>query len=716
MDNQGMMGMGGQQQPMPQYQVQAPPLAPPEPEEEDDPVERETFRATQNVNLAEKMDDDLLTKIAQECKRGFDDDEQSRADWMRDNDEWMKLAQQVYEKKSFPWQNASNIKYPLLSTAALQFNARSYPTLVPADGKLVKTRLWGKDPSGEKAKKAERIATYMSWQFSEELPYWEEEMDKLLIATPIIGMMFKKTFYNSLTEKNDSVILFPENFVIDYWAKSIETCERYSEIIPMTPNRVKEKQLAEIYLDIDLGRPTGVDNNKMKRSSQSTVDFMTPHKIIEQHTWLDLDEDNLREPYIVTFDYTSAKILRISPRFTPEGIFLNSKGKPKRFKAECYYTKFPFIPNPDGSFYDLGFGALLGPLNEAANTTLNILVDSGHLATLNAGFIGKGLRLKMGDQPLKPGEFRSVNAVGDDLRKQIFPMPFKEPSAVLFQLLGMMIQAGKELASVAEIMVGKMPGQNTPATTTMATIEQGMKVFTAIYKRIYRALGKEYKKMFCLNGYYLDEATYGKVLDEPVGPKDFDEDVYDVCPTADPTATTQAEKLLKAQALMDLMGTGLIDPTKAVIRMLQAQEQPQWEELIPGMAETGQPSPPQEKPDPKLQAIQAKAQIDQQKAATDQQLAERRMQMEESSEAAKLEMKKEEQQVKLQAQIQKAKLEAGSKMQMSEIFAADAKTKAIQSALQGQQKLSQKDAEHRQKLSQEKQKSTQKNSKAGGKG
>lgn len=726
MPPQGPQGMGGAQSPgteQPQFEVPEVPLEPaqpemPDPEEE---AERETEIALNKVNLAKKKSEDELSMISMECKRGFSSDLDSMQDWLKDITEWSKLARQVREQKTFPWPDASNIKFPLISTAALQFSARAYPTLVPADGKLVKTKIYGKDPTGEKAAKGNRIATYMSWQLIEEIPHWEEEMDKLLIMNAVVGQTYKKTYYDPTCEKIQSCLVYPENFVIDYWTRDIENSMRYSEIHEMTKQKVEEYMRRGYFLDVDLGSPTGIKANpQAERTNPPPVnDFTTPYQIIEQHTWLDLDDDGLREPYIVWFEHDSGKILRIQVRYSPDDVYLDEKRKVVGFKSHCHFTKFGFIPNPDGSFFDMGFGHLLGPINEAVNTNINQLTDSGTLHNMQAGFIAKGLRLKMADTSWKPGEWKAVNATGDDLRKQIVPLPSKEPSTVLFQLLGMLITAGKELASVAEIFVGKMPGQNTPATTTMASIEQGMKVFTAIYKRIYRSLASEYKKIFYLNSYYLDPKTYSKVLDEPINPGDFNDDDYDICPSADPTATTQTEKLIKAQALMELMGTGLVDPQKVIMRVLEAQEQPNWEELIPGLQQTGQPTPPQEKPDPKLQAIQMKAETDaklgeakmaqmSQKAAMDQQTAEAKLQMEAQKNAEERAHKQE-----------MARLETSSKMQMNQIFAAEAKAKAITSVQEGQQKLQMNEAAHKQKLQQtkesQKSKQSQKKSSKSGK-
>lgn len=699
-----------QQSPV-QFQPQQAQLAPPVPEQqptEEDALKRESIVRAQNVNIAEELDDDELTKIGMDCKKGFDFDEESRKDWKDETLEWMKLAKQTRETKTFPWPNASNVKYPLISVAALQFNARAYPTLVPGDGKIVNSRVIGKDATGQKRQKGERIATFMSWQVTKDMDYWEEEMDKLLISIPIVGTVFKKTYYCPESNKTQSRLVYADNFVINFWAKSIEDSERYSEIIEKTKQDVKSLQLRGVYRKVDLGDPQA--GSKENGYTQNTDDFTAPYRIIEQHTWLDLDDDGLREPYIVTFHYDTGKVLRISARYDVEDIEVDEKGKPMGFKAQTYYTKFGFIPDPDGGFYDLGFGHLLGPINEAVNTITNQLVDAGTLANLQSGFIGKGLRMKMGDSPLKPGEWKAVNAVGDDIRKQLVPLPAKEPSSVLFQLLGSLITSGKELASVAEIMVGKMPGQNTPATTTMATIEQGMKVFTAIYKRIYRSLDKEFKKIFNLNGLYLDEKTYIDVLDEAVGPDDFDYKTYDVCPAADPTATTQSEKLMKAQALMELLNTGLLDPVKVVMRVLEAQEQPNWQELIPGLAETGQPQPPQEKPDPKLMAVQAKAQADQQKAQLDQAKAQQDMQMKLVEKQMDMTMKQREHELDMQHKQEINQMDAQSKALMNQIFMAEAESKAMVSAAEGQQKLRQNDEAFKQKQTQERQKSKQQGS------
>lgn len=606
----------------------------------------------ESTNIAENLDEDKLQEIGAQCKKGYEQDLESRKEWEQNIDEWTKLAIQAKEPKSYPWPKASNIKYPLLSTAAMQFAARAYPSLVPSDGRIVKSKVIGKDPTGEKQKKAEHTSIFVSYQLMDEMDDWEEEMDKLLIMLPIVGTMFKKTYWDKLTEKNCSKLVMPKNLVVNYWTRSLEQSERISEVIEMSKRLYQERVNAELFLDTDIGDP------KMPEDSHNapSIDSTTPYTFIEQHTFLDLDDDGYEEPYIVTFHRESGTVLRIVARFDELGLKVDNDGKVLFIEPIQYYTKFGFIPNPDGSFYDIGFGVLLGPINDSVNTLINQLVDAGSLSNLQSGFIGKGLRIKMGETRFQPGEWKSVNATADDLKKQILPLPVKEPSNVLFQLMGALITSGKELASVAEIFVGKMPGQNTPATTTMATIEQGMKVFTAVYKRIYRSLAKEYKKIYRLNEVYLNPQTYVELLDDNVNPNDFKAIGYDICPGADPSAISQTERLLKAQGLAELLPMGVLDPIEVVTRILEAQEQPNIQKLFhPQVQQTGQP--PQQ-PDPKAQELQMKMQADAQKAQLDQQQASFKSQLDQRDQQFTQAMKAQAQQHELALSDMKARMQA----------------------------------------------------------
>jgi chaperonin GroES len=568
--------------------------------EVDQPREASIRKMLESTNIAENLDEDKLREIGSRCKQGFEQDLESRKDWEQNIDEWTKLATQAKEMKTYPWPKASNIKYPLLSTAAMQFAARAYPSLLPSDGRVVKSKVIGKDPTGEKQKRAEHTSIYVSYQLMNEMEGWEEDMDKLLIMLPVVGTMFKKTYWDSLKERNCSKLVMPKNLVVNYWTKSMDEAERISEVIVMSKRLYQERVNAELFLDTDIGDPTMPADSHNAPANDAT----TPYSFVEQHTFLDLDDDGYEEPYIVTFHRESGTVLRIVARFDEQGLKVDNDDQVIYIEPIQYYTKFGFVPNPDGSFYDIGFGVLLGPINDSVNTLINQLVDAGSLSNLQSGFIGKGLRIKMGEARFQPGEWKSVNATADDLKKQILPLPVKEPSAVLFQLMGALITSGKELASVAEIFVGKMPGQNTPATTTMATIEQGMKVFTAVYKRIYRSLASEFKKIYRLNEVYLNPQTYVEVLDDNVNPNDFKAIGYDIVPGADPTAVSQTERLLKAQGLLELLPMGVLDPIEVVTRVLEAQEQPNVQKLFhQEVQQTGQP--PQQ-PDPKAQELQMK--------------------------------------------------------------------------------------------------------------
>lgn len=649
-----------------------------------------------STNIAESLDEQQLRKIGQDAFAGYDLDEQSRTDWVKHVDEWTKLAKQTIEPKTYPWVGASNVKYPLLSTAAMQFAARAYPSLVPSNGKIVNAKVVGKDPAGEKSKVAEAVSVYMSYQLLNEMKGWEEDMDKLLIMLPIVGTMFKKTYWDALNEENCSSLVMPKNLVINHWTRCLDDAERISEIIEMSPRKVKERQQSGLWLDIDFGR---APQPLMDKPGPSVVDDTTPYTFIEQHTFLDLDEDGYKEPYIVTFHKESKKVVRIVARFDKTTIKQDEKGKLRKIDPIQYYTKFGFIPNPDGGFYDIGFGVLLGPLNESVNTLINQLLDSGHLSTLQAGFIGKGLRIRMGDNRFIPGEWKAVNASGGDLKQQIMPLPTREPSNVLFQLMGSLITSGKELASVAEIFVGKMPGQNTPATTTMATIEQGMKVFTAVYKRLYRSLTEEFIKLARLNYLYLNPNTQVQDLEIEISDQDFDPKVHKIVPNADPTAVSQTEKLLKAQGLMELLPTGILDPVKVVQRILDAQEQPNWQELLnPQVAQTGQV--PQQ-PDPKMLELQMKGQMEQQKIGLQAQAQQHRMQLEERDKQVQLAMKQQEHQQEMQHRAELADLAAAEAVhkQRASMVVNHAATA---------QKLAHGEATHQQKLTHAEQAAKQK--------
>lgn len=622
------------------------------------------------LNMAEDIEDSKLAEIGISIVNWVDIDEEARRPWLQKNAEWLELACQVQKKKTYPWPDAANVKYPLLTTAAMQFGARAYPALVPGPN-LVQGIVIGRDDNGQKFESAQRIGRHMSYQLMFEMPDWEEDMDRLCLMIPIVGCLFKKTYHDPIKKQNVSELVQPTDLIIDYFARSVESATRKSHVIYKTKNEVRERVNAGLWLDQDLGEPqlgtaastetTQSSRDKINGTIEPQVTNATPYKFIECHCSWDLDEDGYDEPYIITVHYNSRKVVRIVPRFDMEGVEtrVDEKGKEVLVKITPieYFTKFGFIPNPDGSIYDLGFGLLLGGINESVNTLTNQLLDSGTLNNLQAGFLGRGIRIKSGGTRFSPGEWKPVDFVGDDIKKNIFPLPTKEPSAVLFSLLETLVTSGKELASVSEIFVGKMPGQNTPATTTMATIEQGLKVFTAIHKRLYRALGKEYQKLFRLNSIYMDEKDYF-TINEPQGPvgqevyrADYSPENISVKPNADPNVVSQSQKLMKVQSYGALLQLGTINPQVYTKRYLEAVECENIGEL---MQVEPQPNPEQQKVQAEMalkqQDAQLKAQVEQMKMQIKQQEAMMKQQMQEADlrmKAVEMQMKQREMQLDL---------------------------------------------------------------------
>lgn len=660
---------------------------------------QELFEST---NIADELDEDLLFKIGDFVYQGYQNDTQSLGDWEDNLEKWTKAALQVVDQKTFPWPNASNVKFPLLATAAMQFNARAYPTLVPASGKIVSCKTVGADPEGEKHKRAQRVSAHMSYQLVEEMDDWEDDQDKLLAILPIAGTCFKKTYWESDKQKNCSKLVLPKDLVINYWAKSIDDVERKTHRIEMSKRVLREKQLNGIFRDIKLQAPStqnlqGNDVNSAELKVPNE-DETTPYLILEQHTYYDLDEDGYPEPYIITIEETSKQVLRIVARFYPEGVQTNEDGKITSIKAIEYFTKYGFIPNPDGGFYDIGFGRLLGPINDSVDTLINQLIDAGSLSNLQAGFIGKGLRIRMGDTKFQPGEWKAVNATGDDLKKQIFPLPVREPSNVLFQLLELLVRSGKELASVAEIFVGKMPGQNTPATTTMASIEQGMKIFTAVYKRVYRSMTKEFRKLYNLNKVYLDPQTMIEVLDEPIPADDYKGPEEDIRPAADPSAASQQEKMQKIQQVGNMLQLGTINPMAFTTEMLNILEIPNPEKLI---------MQPQPKPDPKAQELQMKSQMEEKKMALKQKELEFKAALEQQAQMFDQKMEAQRQQMELQFESIRQMLALEGKQKEHAIEMKKALTThqvdVITSGQKHMQSMRQGEETHQQKMRQAKQ-------------
>lgn len=623
----------------------------------------------ESENIAELLDEDALKCLGGRVVEWYDSDKESRSGWEQKTKDALKLAQQVMEEKTYPWRNASNVKFPLLTIASLQFSARVYPALIKVPD-LVKYRVMGADPDGMKNARASRVSRYMSYQLLEESESWEEEQDKLFITLPILGSVFKKTYYDSLRDEVKSTLVLPHDLVLHYWTKDLEKA-RCTERFELYSREVKERQLRGLYksYEDDFGpgesreKDEELNTDERQGTSLPIEDDDTPREILESHCFWDLDGDGYAEPYIITVDYETGLPLRIINRFKSvtskqslqierlqKQIFLIQESLPSpeeiqqldaekqlqvfnmakraeaqvmenqqkieelaaeapdiiRIEPKVYYTKYTFIPAPDGGYYDIGFGQLLGPLNSSVNSIINQLVDAGTLQNGNSGFIAKGARIAGGTQRFEPFEWKRVSVAGATLKESIVPLPVNQPSTVLFELLGLLINYAERVSSVTDIMQGENPGQNTPAYNMKAMLEQGMQVFNGVFKRIYRAYRIELRKIYALNAEYLPPERYVETQDQEfrLVKADFGGDPKDLVPAADPNAFSDMERLTKAQFVS---GRALQVPgyntTLAEKMLLESMDIPNINELYPTKPDGSLVIPPP--PNPEVEMEQA---------------------------------------------------------------------------------------------------------------
>ena len=566
------------------------------------------------TNIATLLGEDDLKTIGMHVVRDFDADLMSRSSWEKRTEASLKLALQVADNKNFPWPNASNVKFPLITIAALQYHARSYPVLI--DSNLpVKCRVVGDDKDGLRALRSTRVEQHMSYQILEEDEDWESEMDKVLITQPIVGCAFKKTYFDPILKHNVSENVLAKDLVVNYWAKSLETANRVTHVLQMSKNEIYERVARGLWLDVSEGRPQQSSSVAMGNGLQiaqdkaqgisppESSDSSTPVEILEQHCHIDFDDDGYAEPYIVYVRRDNKKVARIVARYTKQDIEFNKDDVVLSIKADQYFTKFPFIPSPDGGFYDLGFGVLLGPLNESINTILNQLVDAGTMANTAGGFLSRGIKLRGGNYTFNPMEWKHVDTTGDDLRKGIVPLPVREPSQVLFTLLNLLINYGERIGGAVDILTGQNPGQNTPAETTRTMAEQGMKIFNGIFKRTHRSLKQEFRKLYRLNQIFVTDTTEYVSNAQSKGiilSSDYEGPVTDVMPTADPSITSDSQRMQQAMGLAarEAAMPGLYNKYEVEQLILKAMKISNIEKILP---DPKGPNAIPPMPNPKLQ-------------------------------------------------------------------------------------------------------------------
>lgn len=583
-------------------------------------------KAWTSPNLADQFSVEDLRKIGDWCWECYDRDKQSRTDWERRTSGAMELATQVQKEKSFPWPDCSNIIFPLVTIAALQFHARAYPTLINGRN-IVSCRVIGDDPEGVERSRADRIEQHMSWQLLEQDEDWEEETDRALLNIAIVGCGFKKTYYDGDVRHNESTYVHAKDLVFDYWAKSVEKCMTKTHIIPMYRNEIYSRVQAGVFCDVLAEQwyladaqvssgPREDERDNRAGVTRPASNHNTPFTMLEQHCWLDLDGDGYAEPYIITFEESSKCVVRIVTRFDREvDIQRNTKGKIISIQAWEYFTKIPFIPNPDGSIMDIGFGVLLGPLNESVDAAINQLFDAGTLSNTAGGFLGRGAKIRGGIYEFKPFSWNRVDSTGDDLRKNVFPLPVREPSAVMFSLLNLIIDFTSRISGTTDINVGENPGQNTPAETSRAMVEQGQKIYSAIFKRVWRSLKQEFHKLYKLNAVNLPTQLRYGAQGATIAREDYTGPIAGVAPEADPYISSDGARYAQAAAIKQLsIGNPAYDADAVEIRVLKSLGVQDVGTIYKGIANAPPPGP-----DVKIQIQEMKNQVAQAKLQLDAQ-------------------------------------------------------------------------------------------------
>ncbi len=573
-------------------------------------VNKET---AQDPNLATRFSEEELARIGAVVWKGYDQDEYSRSVWKRRNQAGMDLALQVVKEKNFPWAGCSNIAFPLVTIATIQWHSLAYPQLV-RDPRIVRYRTTAQDPTGKEWQRARRVEAHMSYQIFEEDRAWEEQMDRLLINLPIVGTAFKKVYYSGDVGGPTSELVLAQDLVVDYYAKSLDRAARKTQIIPLYRNDIYEKVGDGIFLDVledawfKAPAVPKVDDQSAKRRRRTGQtppenDLDTPFTTLEQHCLFDFDGDGYREPYIITIEANSKRVLRIVANWEgEEQVQRNARGEIRKITPTQYFQKYTFIPSPDGGIYDLGWGVLLGPLNESANTLLNQLVDAGTMATTSGGFLGRGIKVRGGQYSFAPLEWKRVDSTGDDIRKNVFPLPVREPSSVLFQLLSLLINYTQRISGSTDTIVGENPGQNTPASTTQSMIQQGMKIYNAIYKRVWRSMRGEFRLRYLVNANYLDNSSnaYG-MGGQNISREDYLGNPDLIAPEADPNVSSPQQAQAKAMFLkQESMTTPGYDRTAVEKNLLRAFEIDGADVLYPG------PDKVQPLPNPRVELEQIK--------------------------------------------------------------------------------------------------------------
>ena len=509
-------------------------------------------------NLAESLDEDILNRIANDLIDGINKDKSSRQDWESTYVDGLKyLGMKFDDERSEPFQGASGVIHPLLGEAVTNFQAQAYKELLPAGGP-VKTQVIGMYDSAVE-EQAQRVQDFMNYQVIHVMEEFDEELDQLLFYLPLAGSAFKKVYYDETLGRAVSKFIAPEDLIVPYYTTDLETCPRITNVIKMPENEVKKLQMSGFYMDIDLTGSDDDESSEVKEEIEELTGIQDTYGdseisvLYEVHCNLDLegyedknDDDEatgLKLPYIVTIDTYSNKILSIRRNFDEQD--------PLKQKID-YFVHFKFLPGL--GFYGFGLTHMIGGLSKASTSILRQLIDAGTLSNLPSGFKTRGIRIRDEDTPIQPGEFRDVDAPGGTLKEAIQPLPFKEPSQTLYALLGTLVDAGKQFASIAEINVGQGNPQ-APVGTTLALLERSTKVISAIHKRLHSAQKKEFKMLAKIFQDFLpSEYPYQVGPNTQIKATDFDQRI-DIIPVSNPDIFSTSQRISMAQEMMQLVAS-----------------------------------------------------------------------------------------------------------------------------------------------------------------
>jgi len=498
-----------------------------------------------NANLADDMDEGQLTELSGDLIGEYDADINSRKDWLTTYVDGLELLGLKVEDRTEPWPGACNVYHPLMTEALVKFQAETMMETFPAAGP-VKTVIVGKQTK-EKEDAAERVKDDMNYQLTDMMPEYRPEHERMLWGLGLSGNSFKKVYYDPNIERQVSMYVPAEDIVVPYGASNLETAERVTHVMRKTKNELHRLQVAGFYRDVDLGEPY-LDIDEAEKKIAEKLGFNPTeddrYKILEMHVNLDLEngdsEDGIALPYVITIEKGTGTILAIRRNWNPD-----DKLKAKR----QHFVHYGYIPG--FGFYCFGLIHLIGAFAKSGTMILRQLVDAGTLANLPGGLKSRGLRIKGDDTPIAPGEWRDVDVPSGAVRDNILPLPYKEPSQVLNQLMNQIIEEGRRFASAADMKVSDMSA-NSPVGTTLAILERTLKVMSAVQARIYYAMKQEFK---LLKGIIRDYTPTEYSYEPEVGSrraKQSDYDNVDVIPVSDPNAATMSQKVVQYQAVMQM--------------------------------------------------------------------------------------------------------------------------------------------------------------------